>query len=305
MPTPEPSGLRGREIRIAQISAEHCWTDPGALERNAAKTLQWYERAADEADLIVFPELILTGYIPATGYNQKVKRLLAELAQRVAGEELPRIAAATRGRRAAMVVGFMEPSTMRNEFYNSAALLQDGNVLGVYRKMHLPTEENHYFIPGDTPAVVDCRAGRVGLIICYDLVFPEAARLAALEGAETLCVPSNWLAREELEHLTATLSVARALEEQMHVVFANGVGTVEVRGRAWRLYGGSTIVNAVGQVLVRGGAEEEMVAGVLSEETLAAAANIFPVLRDRRPDAYGNLVASRNNFARVRSGRTP
>jgi len=300
MLTPEPSGPRGREIRIAQISAEHCWADPSALGRNVAKVLQWYERVADEADLIVFPELMLTGYIPATGYNQKVKRLLAELAQRVAGEELPRVAAATRGRRAAMVVGFMEPSTMRNEFYNSAALIQDGAVLGVYRKMHLPTEENHYFIPGDSPAVVDCRAGRVGLIICYDIVFPETARLAALEGAETLCVPSNWLAREELERLTSTLSIARALEEQMHVVFANGVGTVEVRGRTWNLYGGSTIVDAMGRVVVRGRGEEEMVAGVLADEALAAAANIFPVLRDRRPDAYAKLAASRNSFARIR-----
>ena len=304
MLTVESSGQRQREIRIAQISAEHCWTDPTALGRNGAKVLQWYERVADEADLVVFPELVLTGYIPASGYNQKAKLILAEVARRVAGDELPRLAAVTRGRRAAIVVGFMEPSTMRNEFYNSAALIQDGAVLGVYRKMHLPTEENHYFVPGDSATVVDCRAGRVGLIICYDIVFPEAARLAALEGAETLCVPSNWIAREELEQLGSALSVARALEEQMHVVFVNGVGTVEARGRTFELYGGSAIVSAMGQVLVRAGKHEEMVAGALTDEDLAAAAKIFPVLRDRRPDAYGNLVAPRGQFGRVRPERT-
>jgi len=305
MLTAESSGQPQREIRVAQISAEHCWADPSALGRNAAKTLQWYERVADTADLVVFPELVLTGYIPVTGYNQKAKLVLAEVARRVADEELPRIVAATRGKRAALVVGFMEPSMMRHEFYNSVALIEDGAVLGVYRKMHLPTEENHYFIPGDSATVVDCRAGRVGLIICYDIVFPEAARLAALEGAEMLCIPSNWIARDELERLGSALSVARALEEQMHVVFANGVGTVEARGRTWKLYGGSTLVSAMGQVIVRGGSDEEMVAGVLTDEALAGAANIFPVLRDRRPDAYGNLVASRSNFGRVRAERTP
>lgn len=301
-PTAEPGGRPGKEIRIAQISAEQCWADPTALERNTAKVAQWYERAADAADLVVFPELVLTGYIPLKGYDQKRKLVLAEVAQRVANDALPRIVAATRGKRAAMIVGFMEPSTMRNEIYNSVALIQDGAVLGVYRKMHLPVEENHYFVPGDDPVVVDCRAGRVGLIVCYDLVFPEAARLAALGGAEILCAPSNWLAIEDLQRLGAALPVARALEGQMHVVFVNGVGDLEVRGRVWQLYGTSTIVSAVGQVVARGGSGEEMIAGVLADEDLANAASVFPILRDRRPDAYGAIAASRTDFARVRPG---
>jgi len=301
--TPERNDMAGKDIRIAQISAEQCWADPSALERNTAKVVEWYERAADDADLVVFPELTLTGYIPLKGYDQKRKLILAGVAQRVAAEALPRLVAATQGKRAALVVGFMEPSTMRNEIYNSIALLQDGAVLGVYRKMHLPVEENHYFVPGDGPVVVDCRAGRVGLIICYDLVFPEAARLAALQGAELLCVPSNWLAIEDLQRLGATLPVARALEEQMHVVFVNGVGGLEVRGRTWNLYGTSTIVSATGAVVARGGSGEEMIAGTLADEDLATAANVFPLLRDRRPDAYGDLVVSRTKFARVHPGK--
>lgn len=303
--TPDQNAVAGKEIRIAQISAEQCWADPSALERNTAKVVQWYEKAADEADLIVFPELTLTGYIPLKGYDQKRKLILAEVAQRVASDALPRVVAATRGKRAAMVVGFMEPSSMRNEIYNSVALIQDGAILGVYRKMHLPVEENHYFVPGDGPVVVNCRAGRVGLTICYDIVFPEAARLAALQGAELLCVPSNWLAIEDLQRLGANLPIARALEGQMHVVFVNGVGGLEVRGRTWHLYGTSTIVSAVGQVVAKGGDGEEMIAGVLPNQDLATAANVFPVLRDRRPDAYGDLTASRSNFAGVHAGKLP
>jgi N-carbamoylputrescine amidase len=304
-PTPEQSAPAGNAVSIAQISAEQCWADPSALDRNSAKVQQWYERAADDADLVVFPELTLTGYIPLKGYDQKRKHILADVAKRVVDDALPRIVAATQGRRAAIVVGFMEPSVMRNEIYNSVALIQDGAVLGVYRKMHLPVEENHYFVPGDRPVVVDCRAGRVGLIICYDIVFPESARLAALQGAELLCVPSNWLAIEDLQRLGAALPVARALEGQMHVVFVNGVGGLEVRGRTWQLYGTSLIVSATGQVVARGGSGEEIISGFLAADDLANAANVFPVLRDRRPDAYGNLTVSRTGFARLQPEKFP
>jgi predicted amidohydrolase len=300
--TPEQNDPAGVAITVAQIAAEQCWADTSALSRNAAKVEKWYRGAADDADLIVFPELVLTGYIPLKGYDQAKKRVLSEVAARVVDDALPALVAATSGRRAAMVVGLMEPTSMRHEMYNSVALIQDGAVLGVYRKMHLPVEENHYFVPGDEVVVVDCRAGRVGLNICYDLVFPESARLAALQGTEVLCVPSNWLAIEHLQRLGEVLPVARALEQQMHVVFANGVGELEVRGRRWSLYGSSMIVSATGHVVSRGGNGEEAISGLLPANDLADAANVFPVMRDRRPDAYGELAASRTGFARLRPG---
>ncbi len=289
-------------ITVAQIAAEQCWADPTALQRNTEKIEQWYLRCSDGSDLVVFPELTLSGYIPLKGYDQARKRVLAEVAARAADAALPKLAAATRGRRAAMLVGLMEPTSMRYEMYNSVAVVQDGAILGVYRKMHLPVEENHYFVPGDEAVVVDCRAGRVGLNICYDLVFPESARLAALNGAELLCVPSNWLAIQDLQRMGEVLPVARALEQQMHVVFANGVGELEVRGRRWNLYGGSMIVSATGQQVARASDGEETLKGFLPASGLAEAANVFPVLRDRRPDAYGDLTARRSGHARLRAG---
>lgn len=301
--TPERSEAAGAAINVAQIAAEQCWADPSALSRNAAKVEQWYGRIADQADLVVFPELVLTGYIPLKGYDQRKKQTLSEVAARVIDDALPALMAATNGRRAAMVVGFMEPSSMRHEIHNSVALLQDGAVVGVYRKMHLPVEENHYFVPGDEAVVVDCRAGRIGLSICYDLVFPESARLAALQGAELLCVPSNWLGIENLQRLGEVLPPARAMENQMHVVFANGVGELEVRGRSWQLYGGSVIVSATGRVISRAGNGEEVLSAFLSDDGLSEAASVFPIMRDRRPDAYSALTSSRTNFARLRPGR--
>jgi len=292
--------MAGAAIAVAQISAEQCWADPAALARNTAKVERWYLDAADDADLAVFPELILTGYIPLKGYDQTKKRVLAGVAAEVVDKSLPALAAATRGRRAAMVVGFMEPTTVRYEMHNSVAVIQDGTILGVYRKMHLPVEENHYFVPGDAAVVVDCRAGRVGLNICYDIVFPESARLAALKGAELLCVPSNWLAIEDLQRLGEVLPVARSLEQQMHVVFVNGVGELEVRGRRWSLFGGSMIVSATGHAVACAGAGEEMLNGFLPDSALVDAASVFPLMRDRRPDAYGDLAATRSIFAGLR-----
>lgn len=292
----------GATVSVAQIAAEQCWADPSALDRNCAKVAAWYQKVADAVDLVVFPELILTGYIPLKGYDQNKKRLAAEIAKRAAEQALPRLAAMTAKRRAGLILGFMEAASLRHEMFNSVALLQDGEIQGVYRKVHLPVEENHYFLPGDQTVVLDSRAGRVGLIICYDMVFPESARLAALHGAEILCVPSNWLAIEDLRRFGEVLPVARALEEQMHVIFANGVGELEVRGKVWRLYGESAIVSATGEVIARAGAEEARLDGFLPREGLARAANVFPLLRDRRPDAYRDLVAPHSTFSRLGRG---
>lgn len=303
-PTPEDDAqVPGAQIAVAQISAVQCWSDPLGLETNTAKVDDWYGRVADRTDLVVFPELTLSGYIPLKGYDQNKKRILSEVADRTASKSLPALARATKGRRAAMVVGFMEPSSMRHEIYNSVALIQDGAILGVYRKMHLPVEENHYFVPGDETVVVDCRAGRVGLTICYDIVFPESARLAALQGAEILIATSNWLGIQNLKRLGEVLPVARALEQQCHVVFVNGVGQFEIRGHVWDLYGTSLIVSAKGEVVAKAGGSEEMLQGFLPRSALADAANVFPLMRDRRPDAYGDMSSGRTRFAKVKPGQ--
>jgi predicted amidohydrolase len=293
-------------VALAQLGVEQCWADQdgGALARNTAKLLEWYERVADEADLVVFPELSLTGYIPLKGYDQRRKRQLYEVALRCEAEALPQLAEATRGRRASLVVGLMEPASMRHEMFNSLAFVEDGEVLGVHRKIHLPVEENHYFAPGDEVTVVDSRHGRIALLVCYDMLFPESARAAALQGAELLCISSNWLAISDLERLGEVIPVARALEEQMHVVFVNGVGEVEVRGRTWSFYGKSRAVSATGRVVGEAGGEEECLSVVLEREDLGRAADVFPLLRDRRPETYRDLVRPLPDFAALGRPRT-
>jgi predicted amidohydrolase len=290
-------------VELAQVGVEQCWADPGALERNTRKLVDWYERAADDTDLVAFPELALTGYIPLKGYDQARKRTLYEVALRCQHEALPALAERTRGRRASLAVGFMEPAQMRHELFNSLAFLEDGELLGVHRKIHLPVEENHYFVPGEDVTVVDSRCGRVALLVCYDMLFPESARIAALRGAEILCISSNWLAIEDLEQLAEVLPTARALEEQLHVLFVNGVGEASARGRTWSFFGKSRAVAASGELLGKAGREEERVRVVLERDQLARAAAVFPLLRDRRPQTYADIVRPSADFAALTDRR--
>lgn len=296
---PEPVDVT---VAAVQFAAQQAWADPDALDANTALVRESYEEIADTVDLVVFPELALTGYIPLKGYDQSKKSGLAVVAAQAVERSLPELVAVTRGRRASLVVGLMEPTTMRNEFFNSLVLAQDGEMLSVYRKTHLPVEENHYFTPGSGLTVVDTRIGRVALIICYDMLFPEFSRQAALDGVDLLVVASNWLGIGNLERLGEVLPVARALEGQHHVVFVNGVGDLEVRGRAWSLYGKSTIVSATGEVVARAGTGPETLIGVLPAADLEAASRIFPLSRDRRPDLYGSLTEPPSNRGSLSAG---
>lgn len=291
------AGAKDITTTAAQIAVEQCWQEPEAVTRNADKALQRYLEVADSTDLVVFPELALTGYIPLKGYDQRRKRILADVAGRAFHDELPRLQAATAGRRAALAIGLMEPSSMRNEMANAVVYVEDGSVLGLYRKLHLPVEENHFFLPGDGIVVVDAAIGRVGLSICYDMLFPEVGRMMALEGVEIMLLPSNWLDIVNLRRNGEVLPAARAIEGQMHVIFVNGVGELEVRGHRWSLYGRSRIVAATGEVMACAGPDEEMLTAKLTAADLDAGSDVFPLLRDRRPNMYTPIIAPHSAFA--------
>ena len=298
----EPTGPTPRDLRVAvaQVAAHQAWSDDGAVESNAAMIKSIYELHADEVDLVVFPELAITGYIPLKGYDQRRKRILAAAAEQAATQSLPLLIETTRGRRATMVVGLMEPAAMRHEFYNSVAVLDDGHLSGVYRKIHLPVEENHYFLAGDEVVVVETRAGLIAPMICYDLLFPEVTRIAALRGAEIIVMVSNWLDIAHLRRLGEVLPVARSLESHAHVVFVNGVGDLEARGRRFTLFGRSRVVTATGEVVAEADDAEGVLIATLPGADLDAASDVFPVMRDRRPQVYGPLIAPASEFGSLR-----
>lgn len=276
-------------VLVVQRAAASVFEDDGALARNVAEVAQAIHDAKGQADLVVFPELCLTGYIPLKGYDQRRKAILWEAARRLQADHLEALLQATGEADVTAALGLPEPGGPRFEMFNSAALLEAGRLVGYARKTHLPVEENHYFIPGPSPRALESRLGRLGLLICYDLLFPESARLLGLQGAEILVVLSNWADIGNLQRLGEVLPVARAIENQVPVIFCNGVGELRVREHRYTLYGRSRVVTAAGEVTAAG-AGPGIVATTLRAADLLEGAAIFPVFRDRRIDLYSPLA---------------
>ena len=188
---------------------------------------------------MVLPELISSGYMFESA---------AEAASVAIGTDHPLIAgwidAAARAD-IVLAAGFCERGD-DGLTYNSAALIDASGLRAVYRKLHLWDREKLWFAPGtELPPVVDTRVGRVSVVICYDLEFPELTRTVALDGTQLLLVPTNWplMPRPDGERpAEAGIAMATARMNRMAVACADRFGTE--RGQAWT--GGTTIVDADG-----------------------------------------------------------
>jgi len=230
-------------------------------------------------DLLVLPELCSTGYQFVT--TEEV-RALAEPASD--GATTRRLIEVARAAGMHLVAGLAERDGAR--YYNSAVLLGPSGFLGVYRKTHLFFEETLFFTPGDTGFHVwDIGVAKVGLLICFDWLYPEAARTLALKGAEVLCHPSNLI----LPHCPDAM-VTRCLENRVFAVTANRIGS-EARGGKERLtfIGNSEIVSPRGTVLRRAPGDLEDLAVVEIDPAEARTKSLNPyndLLRDRRPHLY-------------------
>ena len=224
------------------------------------------------ADLWVLPELC------ATGYAFRSRAEAWSLAEPLGGrteQELQRIA--TEGN-AVLVAGFCERQGRR--LFNSALVLGPKGRIGVYRKTHLFQEEKRIFRPGDSLPLFRTPVGPLGVLICYDWRFPEAARTLARKGALVLAHPANLV----FPHAPDAM-VTRALENRVFCVTAGRTG-VE---RGLRFFGGSQAAAPSGKVLFRMSTEEEGVR-VAAIDTAEAADKLLTPLnhlfRDRRPEIY-------------------
>jgi 5-aminopentanamidase len=221
----------------------------GDLAANRALTVEAIRAA--EADIVILPELITSGYM----FESRAEA--ASLA--IARED--------------------------GNVYNSAAIVDAGGVRGVYRKLHLWDREKLWFTPGaEAPRVHDTRFGRVGVVICYDLEFPELTRMVALAGADLLAVPTNWplFPRPEGERPSEVMvAMATARLNHMAVACCDRAGTE--RGQEWT--SGTTIVDPDGWVAGTERAELDLLAARDKRFTELADA-----LADRRPELYGPLT---------------
>jgi predicted amidohydrolase len=249
----------------------------GEVRSNVDKAVSKLESL--DAGLIVLPELY------STGYQFRSKKELLELAEEVpTGYATKRLIEAAKAKGAYIVAGLAERAGRKA--YNSAVLVGPRGLVGTYRKAHLFWDEKKIFTKGDTPFKV-YKAGkvRVGIMICFDWLFPEAARILALAGAEVICHPSNLV----LPYCPEAM-ITRSLENRVFTITANRVGTEErVSGKPLRFIGTSQVTAPNGEVLARAGSKKEEARVVEIEPAQARGKRITPlndIFRDRRTDLF-------------------
>jgi predicted amidohydrolase len=245
---------------------------------------------ADGVRLLALPEACLGGYLADLGGRAEGPPPL-----RADGPEIARLAALAGD----MVVcaGYCEQAG--DHRYNSVVCVHDGRVLGNHRKVHQPLRENASYASGDSFAAFDTPVGRLGLLICYDKAFPEAARALALDGAEIIVVVSAWpgsrtnapadLADDRWTRRFDLFDRARALENQVVWLSANQSGTFG----SLRFVCSAKVVDPGGDVLATTGTAAGMaVADVDVAAAVTAARRSMGHLRDRRPDTYALAPAA-------------
>jgi predicted amidohydrolase len=274
-----------REITVATVQMK---PRLGEMEDNLVKMSEMISKIASQqkVDLIIFPELITSGY--------ELGLRFTELAQRVPGPTVNLIAQRANEYGVYVAFGMVTKEKVESVLYNSAVVIgPDGELLEVYNKVHLRGEERMAFREGYKLPTIDTEFGTLGLMIGYDLAFPEVARTLALGGADILCVMANW----EAPHMDEwkTYVRARAMENALFVAAANRVGE-----DVTLTFGGeSMIVGPRGQIHATLAGETDPNSGEPLEGFAVARIDLdevrrsreeFQLIQNRQPTAYKAVV---------------
>jgi N-carbamoylputrescine amidase len=275
-----------------------------AMDRDKASNVAKARKAIADAarrgaEIICLPELFATPY-----FCQVEDPALFELAEPLPGPTSEAIAAAAREHRVVIVTPVFERRAA-GLYHNSVAVYGPaGESLGLYRKMHIPDDplfyEKYYFTPGDLGFVaVATPYATLGPLICWDQWYPEAARLAALKGAQILCYPTaiGWHPSEKAKHGAAQLAAwqtiqrSHAIANGVFVAVVNRVGHEGPVAAGLDFWGHSFAADPFGVVLAEAGEGEETLVVTLDLSRQEDVRRNWPFLRDRRIDAYGGIVA--------------
>ena len=294
--TRKGDGAAGKPIRLALVQMA-CGTDTNANMEEADRRVR--AAAADGARLVVLPELYRSPY-----FCQRQDPAAFDLAEPIPGPTTARLGAAARETGAWVIASVFERRA-RGLYHNTAALLAPDGTAALYRKTHIPHdpqfEEKYYFAPGDTGfRVFDLGPLRVGVLICWDQWFPEAARLCALAGADLIVYPTaiGWLPEEQAAEGAAqheawrTVQRGHAIANGCYVAAVNRVGREPGPGadRAIDFWGGSFVCDPMGILLAEAGAAPETLVADLDPGRIETVRRIWPFLRDRRPETYAGLL---------------
>lgn len=293
-------------LKIAAIQQTCSADKAGNLAKSATLVRQ---AAADGAQLIILQELHATLY-----FCQTEDTSVFDLAEPIPGATSNALCELAK-ELGVVLVGSVFERRMNGVYHNTAVVIErDGSIAGLYRKMHIPDDpgfyEKFYFTPGDAQnnngasgfMPVDTSAGRLGVLVCWDQWYPEAARLMALAGAELLIYPTaiGWDITddpaEQSRQLDAWVTVQRghAIANNLPVVAPNRVGTeADPSGHSAGVlfWGNSFICGAQGEILARADdSSETVISATLDRGRSESIRRIWPYLRDRRIDAYGDIL---------------
>lgn len=233
------------------------------------------------ADLAVFPEMALTGYV----LNDQVYGL----AEPIPGPSVSKIEEVAKQTGLHIIFGMPELSDKAQAtVYNTAVLVGPSGLIGKYRKMYLPThsvfEEKRYFRAGYEPAALQTSLGTIGLTVCYDVFFPEVFRMPRLQGAQLIvCISASPAVRKSYFEI---LTAARALENTCYLAYVNLAGIED----GLQFWGGSRLIGPMGDVLAKAKYDQEDF--LVCEVDLADIRTVetfVPTLRDLRPEFYDKL----------------
>ena len=274
-----------------------CSADPAA---NLKKTLELAGQAAKKgAQIICTQELFRSQYFCQSEDHEYFK-----LAEPVPGPTTKAFQAFARKHKVVVIASLFEKRAS-GLYHNTAAVIDaDGSMLGVYRKMHIPDDplyyEKFYFTPGDLGfRAWQTKYGKIGVLVCWDQWYPEAARLTAMQGAEILFYPTaiGWHPEEKKEHgerqhdAWETIQRSHAVANGCYVAVPNRIGHEKLAGEGIEFWGQSFVAGTTGEILAKASAnrEEVMIVPVdLSKVDMTR--THWPFLRDRRIDAYGDLT---------------
>jgi len=280
------------KIKVAATQMTCTWK----TEENITKATKLIKQAADEgANIILLQELFQTPYfciqydenifkLAQNFENNKILKHMSELAKKL---------------NVVLPISFFEKDN--NAYFNSIAVINsDGNILGKYRKSHIPDGagylEKYYFNPGNTGFKVwDTNFGKIGIGICWDQWFPEAARIMALKGAEVLFYPTA-IGDELMSEYDSSGAWQRVMQGHaaaniMPVVASNRIGSESVKGQVNGFYGKSFICDRSGKIIKEASKnkEEIILADIDTEEDHLFRRN-WGLFRDRRTDLYKEIL---------------
>lgn len=274
-----------REVTVATVQMR---PKLGEMEDNLVKMSEMIAKIASRqrVDLIVFPELVTSGY--------ELGLRFTELAQRVPGPTVNLISQRANEFGVYVAFGMVTKERVESVLYNSAILVgPDGELLDVYNKSHLRGEERMAFREGYKLPVIETEVGSIGLMIGYDLAFPEVARSLVLDGADVLCVLANWEAAAIDEWKTYLR--ARAYENSVFVVGANRIGE-----DVTLTFGGeSMVVGPRGQIYATLANETDPNTGEPLEGFVTARIDLdevrrnreeYQLIQNRQPTVYKSIV---------------